>query len=148
MFGVSVWRYPPRLSFMDLEVQDSQMSLNGNFEQRERATKPLVSYCFIIFILFFNTWLSGSGEKAFSEPFSPSSSHIFHSFLPMPPALLLLPTAQPSHGDAVIVVWPIIFLTQRGEIGTPKGRNRPPAQSRAVRTSLFCWTLNESARCC
>lgn len=50
---------------MDLEVQDSQMSLNGNFEQRERATKPLVSYCFIIFILFFNTWLSGSGEGIF-----------------------------------------------------------------------------------
>lgn len=63
LFGVSVWRYPPRLSlssFMDLEVQDSQMSLNGNFEQRERATKHLIFYCFITFIIFFNTWLSGS----------------------------------------------------------------------------------------
>lgn len=60
-------------------------------------------------------------EKAFSEPFSPSFSHIFHSFLPTPPALPLLPTAQPSRGDAMVVMWPIIFLTQRGEIVTGWG---------------------------
>lgn len=39
----------------------------------------------------------------------------------MPPALPLLPTAQPSRGDAMVVMWPIIFLAQRGEIVTGWG---------------------------